>query len=76
MTEDEAKTKWCPMIRFAGAGNPVNGGVWSTNRGDDPGDIGATKCLASGCMMWRWTFIDEALTDSKTHGYCGLAGKP
>lgn len=38
-------------------------------------------CLATSCMAWRWA---QALTPSgqktdapsKTHGYCGLAGKP
>lgn len=53
MTEDEAKTKWCPM-----AGNRVI--RWK----DDDGEhfIAATDgvhhpsptCVGPGCMAWRW----------------------
>jgi hypothetical protein len=39
-------------------------------------DIGC-KCLASGCMAWRW-FSPAGGTDQgeprPAHGYCGLAG--
>ena len=79
MTEDEAKTKWCPMVRLTATGDPVNGGEWHSNRmpKDDRVNVESTYlCIGSGCMMWRWTFVDEALTDSRTDGYCGLAGKP
>lgn len=31
---------------------------------------GASSCVASNCMMWRW---EDAATP--TRGYCGLAGK-
>jgi hypothetical protein len=61
MTEEHAKTKWCP---FTG-----------------PSD-GAGRCLASGCMAWRFmeTHIpneDNVLVASgDTHGYCGAAGQP
>lgn len=80
MTEDEAKTKWCPMTR---AGD-INLGA-TENRPD-----GSFNCLASGCMMWRWTTYYK---NSKTgeapmkpgayetgtaaqNGYCGLGGHP
>jgi hypothetical protein len=41
MTENEAKTKWCPMAR----------GVDLTLRGANPPM--AHKCIASDCMMFR-----------------------
>lgn len=70
MTEDEAKTKWCPMVRTGlVAGMAVNAHVT-----DDKGKLGdiyeETRCRASACMMWRWHHT------AKPHmlGFCGLAG--
>lgn len=40
LTEAEAKTKWCPMASYR-------------NRGGPQADSKA-RCLASGCMAWRW----------------------
>ena len=86
MTEDEAKTKWCPFVRFttpyaAKAVDFIATSVdehWS-NRIDD------SRCIASDCMAWRWlnnkrTEFDEHGNSFTTsvdpiHGYCGLAGK-
>jgi hypothetical protein len=62
MTEEEAKGKWCPMAKVASIdGDGVN------RRHDGAPNRGAI-CIASSCMAWRW--------DSKTTGYCGLAGRP
>lgn len=65
VTEEEARTKWCPEVRLTDASGS-NYGVIS-NR-----DIGVRHeyCIASKCMWWRWTTEDE------TFGYCGKAGKP
>ena len=59
MTEEEAKTKWCPMTRFFFAqmsGRLTGSGVLpgeapmfaavNTDRPDG-------ACIGSGCMMWR-----------------------
>lgn len=56
MTEDEAKTKWCPFSRtglHAGAGGvSVNRSVGDGT--DGPFDvIKVTRCFASACMAWR-----------------------
>lgn len=80
MTEEEAKKKWCPMVRkltfretsaFSGSHTPNNE---------------EAKCIGSACMMWRATVevIPGCTTNSgfapaianTTGGYCGLAGKP
>lgn len=66
MTENEAKTKWCPHSRS-----------WSesgaANRGRDGQVNSEDMCLGSHCMAWRW--VNSASSRDKS-GYCGLAGKP
>lgn len=56
MTEEEARKKWCPAYR-------VSSGGYQDNRKD----VG--RCLASGCMAWRWYVFAKG-------GWCGLAGEP
>lgn len=70
MTEEEAKTKWCPHVRIwseSGAG---------ANR--DPycghSDTDKANCIAADCMAWRWTQPETG--DRPLDGYCGLAGAP
>ena len=66
MTEDEAKTKWCPFVRYAIVSKYVVSS--GANRlGDDVGyheNASQCRCIGSACMAWR------------PAGYCGLAGKP
>lgn len=45
MTEEEAKTKWCPYARLDG-----NNRHWGS--GGDAAPI--SRCVASACMAWRW----------------------
>lgn len=80
MTEDEAKTKWCPFVRFVPESVSVFAG---TTRGipltrDEGVEHAGFSCIGSACMAWRRD-PDRAL-DTKAgwanDGYCGLAGKP
>ncbi len=89
MTEDEAKTKWCPFARpdqsvaFKGAN--------FSRKGD---------CIASACMAWRWDWsapfrvtnkdgtvwysgtdklnpdLYAAIESKCVDGHCGLASRP
>jgi hypothetical protein len=59
-TEEEAKKKWCPMVRLPELEIAEPEIVEASNR-----------CEGAGCMMWRW---DD--TRGRWLGYCGLAGKP
>ena len=54
MTEDEAKTKWCPFSRVSNA----NHGGDACNRWDSSGGAknygpAGSNCIASACMAWR-----------------------
>lgn len=64
LSEDEAATKWCPMIRM---GVNLEG-------------IVEPNCVGSGCMMWRWYEVPPEVPNRNNmkgyFGYCGLAGEP
>jgi hypothetical protein len=74
MTEDQAKTKWCPMVRFSIGEDDNN----SCNNRDISGDV--TKCIGSDCMMWRMKYVEQQdernVSVLMPDYYCGLAGKP
>ena len=76
MTEEEAKTKWCPFARVEHA--VMMHGVtvgYSFNRGEaDQAPYGA--CISSACMAWRWRKPPYNNEPKGGDGYCGLAGKP
>lgn len=58
-TEEEAKTKWCPMARIVtgqtkgppGTVNPELTVLSNANRDMDNEPL--TRCFGSACMMWR-----------------------
>jgi hypothetical protein len=71
MTEDEAKTKWCPMRRITRIGN--------IKIDNTDGKEFTLNCIGSACMMWR--FYGDQLHRGRvgngaplTEGYCGLSG--
>lgn len=90
MTEDQAKTKWCPFARVN------NGQGYNANRdwearADSPFNK-RSRCIASACMAWRWNEPWTSQTEEghggdlvlrlkrkpgePKLGYCGLAGPP
>ena len=84
MIEDEAKTKWCPMVRVA-----IDGTFLINNRNQvNAEDKGRATCIGSECMAWRWHLQTKPMEYgmlnvsggpdeySETEGYCGLAGNP
>ena len=74
MTEDEAKTKWCPFVRVTVTPNDATWqGNMLTNRGQIPAANTDTLCIASDCMAWRG---EKVMTSRHLiNGYCGLGGK-
>ncbi len=88
MTEEEAKTKWCPFVRFVATDEAAY-----NNR---PAGSDETLCIGSNCMAWRWSLkrnpdwnpsaaamswthpadSPPAFIRDDTQGGCGLAGSP
>ena len=66
MTETEAKTRWCPMVRVALPINPPPA-LLAAARAES-----VSRCIGSGCMMWRALLTQP---HKPAAGYCGLAGK-
>jgi len=85
MTEDEAKTKWCPHVRLMSAGRLDEYGApevpqpqTTFNRIAVSGQANPWRpaqgaCIASECMAWRWDYDQYG---DATEGFCGLAGRP
>jgi hypothetical protein len=66
LTEDEAKTRWCPLVQVGkGANRP--------QLLDEVSKETHLSCIASECMFWRWSHQDVNGTPT---GFCGGAGLP
>lgn len=91
MTEDEAKTKWCPHV-VASHTNPRQR-EWADGDREEPTGPYMHRCIGSDCSQWRrqTVMIDRATNEPaipgkaalgdlelrwSAHGYCGLAGAP
>lgn len=71
MTEEEAKTKWCPQTRINDGWNRTSNTADDYEKG-----LGAemtTSCIASDCMMWvrQRRVVTESVTEVMG-GYCGM----
>jgi hypothetical protein len=83
MTEEEAKTKWCPHVRYMGSNLQECGAnrwkqILPVEEPDALNPV-ACRCIGSACMAWRWIgdeFMDALDSSKAPRGYCGLAGKP
>lgn len=66
MTEEQAKTKWCPMKKFEHfkpltfTGTPEECD-WHFARVKEAQDKRAQdmNCIGSACMMWRWDAVSH-----------------
>lgn len=68
MTEDAARTKWCPFSSTGAYTDRGPMGAIAVNRDPRQEVELACLCIASDCMAWRWR--------GHNSGFCGLAGKP
>ena len=82
MTEEDAKTRWCPYGRIWSDSGAAYNRTGQAHNFDAPSVN--SLCLGSACMAWQWTeppLHDEKLKKYQTmqggpKGYCGLADKP
>lgn len=82
LTAEEAKKKWCPMVRVVEVETDSGELSNSFNRyhagsGQSHGSIhdnGVCRCLADDCMLWCWVDSLDAIpkVDKRRHGRCGL----
>ena len=62
MTEDEARTKWCPKVMRHGGLKPIG----------SPTPIPTDRCIGSDCMWWVWVDTPNKHVDIKERrGHCG-----
>jgi hypothetical protein len=82
MTEDEARMRWCPMVRSGDSLREVaenrdcQGGLIIEKTGHG---VKWNCCIASACMMWQWYQVGTYLSNEDVvkkiheHGFCGLS---
>lgn len=74
LTEEEAKTKWCPEVRTG-----VHAGASAVAVNRSYVDVTEeTRCIGSACMAWRWEYTrpENAVAGERWRGWCGKAGPP
>jgi hypothetical protein len=80
VTEDQAKTKWCPFARYvidAQTVFPTGNRFEGQETSQVPNEAAkGCLCIASDCMAWRWRPVDLANGGQFGDGNCGLAGEP
>lgn len=59
MTEEEAKTKWCPFARPNGGNGANRLGTRASDK--DP------RCIGSECVAWRWNSNGSTLFVGRPH---------
>jgi len=69
MTEEEAKTKWCPMARVIESANDPSFNRIQYKDKDDVEVAHGSYCIATDCMMWEWLELP-----GEGEGYCGFKG--
>ncbi len=83
MTEDEAKTKWCPFARTLRQDleeAPTERWFGPFNRymceGDEDDTVSALSqgclCIASACMAWRWKTVANPDWKPDQHQQLGM----
>lgn len=72
VTVNEAKQKWCPMVRHIDLRADSHGTAAAGSNAGGKGRVDeANCCVGPQCMMWRFA---EAMHDGTETGFCGLAG--
>lgn len=76
MTEEEARTKWCPFVRVTFTTSDLTWqGDMVTNRGQKPSSKTDALCIASDCMAWAEETLGRTNDREIKAGYCQLMRK-
>ncbi len=81
MTEDDAKQRWCPLVRFK-SGNTGSETTFNRSGGWPTGNVHPdTACIGSKCMAWRGKMEPRNVAPDPSDiltivdvGYCGAFG--
>lgn len=79
MTEEEAKTKWCPHVPRVRSNvivvtqEDAVTGFYMGNASTMERNPLAARCIGSACMAWRWIALGD---DWKAQTYFDDDGKP
>jgi hypothetical protein len=71
MTEDEAKTKWCPKVQLIVTSAGLSKYTIINNRGFTVIGPEDTFCIASRCACWIID-VEKYGAHTKEQGHCGL----
>lgn len=73
MTDQIARTKWCPFVRID-SGNRLHNTMTDGFQNSEK----MYHCIAGDCMGWRQFHLSHMKGGGDgvvAHGYCGYAGK-
>ena len=73
MSEDEAKTKWCPHARVATYAMGGDGGMAATNKVSNGKIRDGARCIGSECMAWRWQVTRPEIGQTSVQDTLGSA---
>lgn len=54
LTEAQAKSKWCPMMRITPRVPPLTRLRWWLTGKRTPADWNMPGCVGNQCALWRW----------------------
>ena len=78
LTEEEAKTKWCPFARYSSKEEGWKRGINRWVGDDSQFNPVPAQCIASECMAWRWNNAALSLVEGEEPEGSGWekSGKP
>ncbi len=77
MTEEEARAKWCPFVRYSVAFDDYASNRWKQSLPEDePHALNPVpcRCIGSACMSWRW--VQRITNKKEIYDYQHYIGAP
>lgn len=82
LTEEKAKTRWCPFARQPYTIGDRVSNVVGNRILDENGELAFTCCIGSACMAWQSAGMkgigptDDPTAPEEPIGYCSMFGRP